>query len=107
LEATIVPQQLRFRHVRSVPEGPEHVATIGCDQYRVFDVYEIVEDSVESKAFVEALASHVTRCDKLVWADGESVRRGRAGKLRIIGAHASYLFGTRRFRDVDPPFATG
>ena len=107
LDAAIVPPGIRFRHVRSVPEGPEHVATIGCDQYRIFDVYEIVEDTPDSKSFVDALLAHAGRCDKLVWADVESIRRGRAANGRIIGAHSPYLFGTRRFRESDPPFASG
>ena len=106
LSEVLLPEQLKFRHVRTVEEGPEFVSAIGCEQFRIFDVYEILEDS-SSEALLQALREHSKGSPNLLWVDADSAKRGRGPGGWVIAAHVPYLFGTRRFREGDPPFLPG
>ena len=105
LSDTLIPTGLRFQHIRTVEEGPEFIPSLGCKQFRVFDVYEIVEESRESQQLVQTLFENANSSSDLVLVDAESAKRGRASSGQVVGAHTPYLFGTRRYRDGDPLFA--
>lgn len=57
LDAALVSTALQFRHIRSVQEGPEYIASQGYHQFRLFDVFDLIEDT-KSEKLLAALRAH-------------------------------------------------
>lgn len=105
LTADLVSDSLRFRHVRTVHEGPEYILSLGHQQYRVFSVFEFAPECHEAKALIEVLEAKSKASQDLLWVDGESAKVGRARTGQVIAAHVPYLFGKARYREPDPIFS--
>jgi pimeloyl-ACP methyl ester carboxylesterase len=98
---------LRFVHVRTVHEGPDHIAAERYLQRRIFDVYDPVADSVAARELVGRIKSHASTSKEMVWATSQEIIRGRHRQGHVIGAHSPYLFGQTRYRSQDPAFIVG
>ena len=98
---------LRFVHVRTVHEGPDHIAAERYLQYRIFDVYDPVADTIAGRELLSRIKSHATTSNDMLWATSQEIIRGRHRQGHVIGAHSPYLFGQTRYRSQDPAFIVG
>ena len=106
LPSALAVPTLRFRLVRSVTEGPEYIPSLELDQFRRFDVYELIDDSPGAAELVKALVERADQSGDLLWVSDSEAKRGRAGASQVIAAHVPYLFGEKRYRESDPMFVT-
>lgn len=103
----IAPPELvnaSFAHIRTIVEGPEFVPSIDRAQYRVLEIYEVTA-SAENDALVDRVKQLSENNADLCWYSPREVKRGRAASGHVIGSHAAYLIGDRRFREGDAPLA--
>jgi pimeloyl-ACP methyl ester carboxylesterase len=100
-----VPDSIRFRHIRSVIEGPEPIPGHNYIQYRIFEVYDLVSETEQDRSFRTELEKHSQKSTDLLWATSSEIIGGRASGKQVIGHHTPYLLGQQRYRQDDPPFA--
>ena len=98
--------KIQFRKIRSVQEGPEFIASEGYHQFRIFDVYDLNDNSVEAEGLLLALTNCSETSSNLLWVTSSQIKKGRAEGNQIIAAHSAYFFGEERFREGDPGFVT-
>jgi len=99
-----VPEMFSCRRVRRVQEGPSIAAGQKYTQYRIFDVYEIIEPNKEMVRFLSELRSSAVKHKDLLVASAKEIIAGRSNDDRIIGHHAGYLFQRKRVRPDEPMF---
>jgi len=95
---------LRFRLVRRVDEGPAAAVGQPYQQYRMFEVYEIILTSDRVKHFVQELFLLPAGNDGLIVVSASEIIKGRAANGCQIGQHAAYLLGSKQIRPEPPSF---
>jgi hypothetical protein len=97
------PHSIRVKLVRSVTEGPEWVPGKGYMQFRIFDIYDLVDEE-ESLRFSKRLAKASKTNSGILVASSEEITAGRSSNGELIGHHACYLLTSRHIRpDLAPP----
>ncbi len=95
--------QLRFRRLRSIVEGPRWIVIPegGYWQVRLFEVYLARRDESISRAIVLAIMAEAKHGNGLLVVTAEDIRRGRVAE-GTVGGHTEYLLGKTRSR-FEPP----
>lgn len=96
--------QISYNHIRTVGEGPLPIPASGYNQYRSLDIYEISQDT-QAEIFFASFCDLTAGNSNLLWATSQEIIAGRTRKGILIGPHAAYLFGSRRFWDDGPGIA--
>ncbi len=97
-----IPDRLELRHVRTIEEGPKRVAGLNCLQFRILQVFDSGGAS-EAQAFFARLFELSGNHKKLLVANTDEIRRGRARDGRALGSHCAYLIGRKPIHPESPP----
>lgn len=106
LKTLRVPNDLHFRLVRSVLEGPERVTGQPYTQFRIFEVYDLFPTTSNIKRFIKRLLKAASEHPDLLVANTQEIRAGRARDGRILGHHCGYLIWHKRIRPDTPIFVS-
>jgi len=98
------PAIIQVRQVRTVEEGPEKVPGHSYMQFRIFEVYDVISNSVECINFLKKLIEMSETSSDLLLADSAAVVAGRCRDGRVVGHHAVYLVKRKRIRPDAAPF---
>ena len=98
------PEELHFRLVRVVAEGPESVPGQLYSQFRIFEIYDLFPRSTDISRFLRQLVKAARRNNNLLLANAQEIIVGRAKTGEVIGNHAGYLIGRKRIRPDTPAF---
>jgi pullulanase/glycogen debranching enzyme len=82
----------------------DETGTQELDQFRIFEVHDLVNNSEEARNFLLQLNQHATGSTKLLWVPFDQIIKGRAISGQVIAAHAAYLFGQVRYLEDGPAF---
>lgn len=97
-------RDVSLSRVRAVYEGPDTVPGESYIQLRRFEIYEFETSLTKAKTLLKDVTECVSRTTEVIWPTSKEIIRGRNQLGRIIGSHAPYLFGGRRYRSPDPAF---
>jgi len=100
------PDDLNFRLVRSIREGPGAISGQAYSQFRIFDVYDVHPLSNDGKKFIRKLFKAARRHPNLLLASANEIIAGRAMNGNVIGHHAGYLIGRKRVGPETPAFVS-
>src|SRR5262245_19492772 len=90
-------EQLQFKLVRRILDGPRKVPGEHYRQFRVFEIFDMNHPNREVRALTKAIAKTVrSRSSNLLLATSEEIKRGRTPKGQVIGHISCYLIGRRR-----------
>lgn len=98
-----LPREMMVWHVRRVEEGPETVPGQSYLQYRIFDVFELCDSPQASKLRAQLFAK-APSFGQLATVTSAEIIAGRVGPMAIVGHHAAYLFGSKRYHPDLPMF---
>ena len=99
-----LPNQVSVRRIRRVEEGPEIVPGQTYSQYRVLDVFSLVSANADAVDFEKRLFEMEARSEDLLVVNAHEIIGGRSRTGALLGHHAAYLFGSRRYRPEIPTF---
>lgn len=102
-----VPSSIPIRLVRRVTEGPERVPGHPYGQFRLFEIYEPVEDDPQAQTFLTRLFDAAGAHNRLIVVNADEIMRGRSRDSHFVGNYCAYLIGTKRHRPESPPFSDG
>ena len=97
-------RDVSLSRVRAVYEGPDTVPGESYIQLRRFEIYEFETSLTKAKTLLKDVTECVSRTTEVISPTSKEIIRGRNQLGRIIGSHAPYLFGGRRYRSPDPAF---
>lgn len=97
-----LPKCLHFKKVRVVEEGPEFIPGLNNKQYRIFEVYDPIQER-ETRRFYSSIFKLAKSDSKLLAVAGNEILKGRGKDGRLIAHHADYLIGGKRIHPDEAP----
>lgn len=106
LPETPLAQNLTFRHIRRVEDGPKRIPGKNFLQFRIFEVMELNGDSITNKEFCDWLFEIASQSPNVAICNEEDIQHGRLEHSGVIGSHAETLVGRRVSRPDQPLYKT-
>ncbi|MBX3118571.1 MAG: hypothetical protein KF784_05870 [Fimbriimonadaceae bacterium] len=90
-----VPTNIRFKHVRTIFEGPMIPPGANYQQVRLFEVWSPIADKTNIKNFIEKLFS-ISDNSHIISVNSDDIRVGRSRDNHVIAPHCEYLMTSRK-----------